>query len=114
MIIIILFISVQDPIIAVLNFSVYLQPFKLNSLMKFRLLTILASAFIITTALTSCVHEYICQCVISYSGQPGLPDTTVNEYTIKDTKKKAESACEGHSGTYETNGIKTVEDCHLY
>lgn len=82
--------------------------------MKFRFLLVLVSAFVIVAGMSSCVREYTCQCVIKYSGQPGLPDSTIHEYTVRDTKKKAKSVCEANSGTYENGSIKTVEDCHLY
>lgn len=63
---------------------------------------------------SSCVRDYTCTCQIVYSGRPGLPDTLVKEYTIKDTKKKAKSACEANSTTSDNNGIHTTEDCHLF
>jgi hypothetical protein len=63
---------------------------------------------------SSCTREYTCQCFISYSGKPGLPDTILKEYPITDTKKNAEKLCKDHSGVYEHDGIKTVEDCRLW
>lgn len=81
--------------------------------MKLRLPLLLALLLFCLGA-TSCVHEYICQCDFTYSGQPGLPAPYTKEYTIKDTKSKAKSICEGNSSTSEKNGIKTVENCHLY
>ncbi len=81
--------------------------------MKFRLPLLMAAAFL-AIGFSSCTRDFICQCTISYSGQPGLPDTTIREYPIKDTKKNAQSACEGNSSTYEIGDIKTVEDCSLY
>ena len=92
----------------------YLQPFKYHKLMKFRLLLILAGAFIVTAGFSSCTRDYICQCTIIYTGQPGLPDTVVREYPIKDKKNKAGSVCEANSGSWENGDIKTIEDCHLY
>ncbi|MFT4060752.1 MAG: hypothetical protein QM642_00175 [Edaphocola sp.] len=65
-------------------------------------------------AASSCTREFTCQCVISYSGAPGLPDTTIREYSITDTKKNARSACQANSGTYVKDGITTVEDCDLF
>lgn len=76
----------------------------------FPFIIILFSCFLIT----SCTREYTCQCTISYSGQPGLPDPEMHEYKVKDTKKNAEAKCEGNSETSEINGIKTVEDCKLW
>ncbi len=63
---------------------------------------------------TSCTREFTCQCYISYSGKPGLPDTLLKEYPITDSKKNAEKLCKGQSGTYEKDGITTVEDCNLW
>ncbi len=82
--------------------------------MKFRpfLLPLLVLAVISTTS--SCVKNYICRCEITYSGVPGLPDTTVHEYDISDTRSKAQSKCEANSYTKEYNYIKTVETCVLY
>jgi hypothetical protein len=81
--------------------------------MKLRPGFLLAAAFIVLV-MSSCMREYICQCHIVYSGQPGLPDTTVNEYTIINNKKKAKSECNSHSTSTTKNGIKTVETCDLY
>ncbi len=65
---------------------------------------------------TSCVREYSCQCRIRYTGQPGLPDSTMREYPIRDTKDKAKDLCAANS--YETtdskSGITTKESCALY
>ncbi|RYZ53966.1 MAG: hypothetical protein EOP49_06155 [Sphingobacteriales bacterium] len=82
--------------------------------MKFRFPVILAAAFLLMNLLSSCTRDYICQCTIKYTGQPGLPDSVVREYPVTDTKKKAKSVCESNSGTYETNGITTTETCKLY
>ncbi len=82
--------------------------------MKLRPGTLLTIALLTIVSMSSCYHEYFCQCEISYSGQPGLPDTTINEYSIKDTKDKAKSICEQNSNETEKNGIKSVENCHLY
>lgn len=71
-------------------------------------------ALIAVLSFSSCVRSYTCQCEISYSGQPGLPDTLIREYEVKDTKKNAESVCEGNSQTSTRDGITTVENCHLY
>lgn len=82
--------------------------------MKLRFPTIVAAAFFIGIAFSSCTREYICQCTIKYSGEPGLPDSTVREYEIRDTKKKAKSTCEANSGTYTTGNIKTEETCKIF
>lgn len=80
-------------------------------LFNFLLLSFLALA---TVSMTSCVREYTCQCTIRYTGAPGMPDSVVNQYPIKDTKNKAKSACEGKSGIYENGSITTTETCELY
>jgi len=82
--------------------------------MKFRPFVLVAMAVIGMVTMGSCTKNYTCQCVISYSGQPGLPDTVVNNYNIKDTKSGAKSKCSGNSATYSQNGINTVENCYLY
>ncbi|MEZ5015843.1 MAG: hypothetical protein R2800_02245 [Flavipsychrobacter sp.] len=64
--------------------------------------------------MSSCTREYICECEISYSGKPGLPDTSLNRYTIEDTKKNAESLCKENSSESVKDGIKTVENCYLF
>lgn len=64
--------------------------------------------------LASCTREYTCQCWISYSGAPGLPDSTLHEYTIRDSKKNAKKLCKDNSFTTEHNGVATKEDCALY
>lgn len=73
-----------------------------------------AAALLALTGTTSCTKEYTCQCTISYSGVPGLPDSSMNSYPITDTKKKAKSACEAKSASFEKDNIKTVESCVLF
>jgi len=82
--------------------------------MKFRpsLLVIMVFAAFIT--MSSCVKKYTCHCNIYYSGTPGLPDSTTQEYDITDSKNNATSKCKAESGTYDNNGIHTVETCYLY
>lgn len=78
---------------------------------KFAPFLILISIFLIS----SCTQEYICQCVIKYSGQPpGLPDTAVVEYLIKNKKKKASSECEANSTTVTNDNVTMEEKCRLY
>ena len=76
--------------------------------------TLLLGIVALAITCSSCVHEYTCQCKIKYSGQPGLPDSLIREYPIRDKKDKAKSLCEQNSLTTDKNGIHTVETCHLY
>jgi hypothetical protein len=65
--------------------------------------------------MTSCTREYICQCVVKYSGNPpGLPDTATHEFLIKDTKKEAAKKCEANSTSATQDNITMVETCRLY
>jgi hypothetical protein len=73
-----------------------------------------SSAIIAVFGLSSCTKEYTCQCTISYSGVAGLPDTSVNEYSVRDTKKGAKSVCESKSNTTTSGNVKTVETCRLF
>jgi hypothetical protein len=82
--------------------------------MKLRPGILLVVALFMIMGLSSCVHEYICQCTIVYEGQPGLPDTLIKEYNISDTKKKAKNKCQANSSDAEKDGIKTKETCDLY
>lgn len=63
---------------------------------------------------SSCTREYICQCTLTYSGKPGLPEPLVKEYPITDTKKNAISLCEEKSRTYDDNGVHTEEVCEVW
>ena len=82
------------------------------------ILAFLAIAAIACTS--SCVKTYTCHCTIVYTGNPGLPDTTVQEYTIKDTKAVAANKCLNASGSYSNTGnpengtINTTENCYIY
>jgi hypothetical protein len=80
--------------------------------MRGSVLLLLAVAGIV--GMSSCVKKYTCQCSIVYSGAPGLPDSTVNEYEITDKKEAAESLCKDASYEKVENGIKIVEKCKLY
>jgi endonuclease I len=73
-----------------------------------------SAALIAIVGSTSCTKEYTCQCKIKYSGVAGMPDSTINEYQIRDAKKTAKSICEGNSATYEKDNVKTVETCQLF
>lgn len=65
-------------------------------------------------AMSSCTKKYTCQCVIKYSGAPGLPDSVVTEFEIIDKKKAATATCKEESYEHNENGIKIVETCKLY
>jgi hypothetical protein len=66
-------------------------------------------------SMSSCTQEYICQCVAKYSGVgPGLPDSAVHEFAIKNTKKVASTECEANSISITENGITLDEKCKLY
>lgn len=82
--------------------------------MKVRQGLIIVFAFLTITSMSSCVKEYLCQCTITYSGQPGLPEPETIEYPIKDTKKNAQSVCEANSATAQNGATKSVEECKLY
>lgn len=65
--------------------------------------------------MSSCTHEYICQCVVKYSGHPpSLPDSAVHEFTIRNTKKVAAQECEDNSVNTTNNGVTMNETCQLY
>ncbi len=74
----------------------------------------LSAALLTVICASSCTEEYTCQCTISYTGVPGMPDTLVNEYPITDTKKKAKEACEAKSANFDKDNVKTVETCVLF
>lgn len=65
-------------------------------------------------SLTSCVREYICQCKITHSGKPGLPEPYIREYKVTNTFKEAELECVNRSRQYVEDGVTTIEDCQLY
>lgn len=81
--------------------------------MKVRFLFFIAPVFALLM-MASCTREYTCQCWISYSGAPGLPDSVLHEYPIRDKKKNAEKLCKDNSYHTEQNGITTTEECDLY
>ncbi len=82
--------------------------------MKFRSTILLVLAVAGSVYMTSCTKSYSCHCNIVYSGSPGLPDSTSQEYDITDSKSNAQSKCKAESGTYDNNGVHTVETCYLY
>lgn len=78
-----------------------------------RVLPLLIVALVIF--ISSCTREYTCQCVAKYSGnQPNLPDTSVHEFLIKDTKKEAAKLCEANSVTVVNDNVTLTETCRLY
>ena len=78
-----------------------------------KLLPLILIAFVVT--ISSCTKEYICQCVVKYSGNPpALPDSTVFEFAIKDKKKEAAKKCEANSTSLTQDNITMDEKCQLY
>lgn len=82
--------------------------------MKLRPAILIATAFFCMISYSSCVKKYICHCDLSYSGYPGLPDSTYKEFDVTNTKSTAKSTCEKESGTYQNGQVTTVEKCYLY
>jgi len=82
--------------------------------MKLRSGLLAGFIFIFILGTTSCTQDFICQCEVAYSGQPGLPDTLINEYKLTNSKKKAKQICEEGSSENTESGITTVETCKLY
>ncbi len=82
--------------------------------MRFPTAPVLLLAAICAVTVTSCTKKYTCQCAIKYSGTPGLPDSTTNEYRIYNTKSEAEKLCKEESYEKTQNGIKVTETCKLY
>jgi len=82
--------------------------------MKFRPSIVAIIFFAGALSMTSCIKKYTCRCEIKYQGYPGLPDSSVNEYEIHDSKAGAKSKCEKNSGTYDNQGIKAIETCELF
>ncbi len=74
--------------------------------MKKNILLIIALA---SLSISSCKKDYLCVCNTSVAGN----NTASDETTIKDTKKKAESACEARGSTTTIYGITTVTTCEL-
>ncbi len=77
-------------------------------------ISLIVLMFLFAVGQTSCVRDYVCQCEIKYSGQPGLPDSSMRSYTVRDTKKNARSLCEQNSFVHEDGDIRADEVCNLY
>lgn len=74
-----------------------------------------AIVLISSMLLGSCTQEYICQCSIKYTGNPpGLPDSSIVEFKIRNTKKEASTQCKANSTTVTKDGITLIETCQLY
>jgi len=80
--------------------------------MKYKFTSIIVLG-LIAMGFTSCMKEYNCKCVMTYSGAPGF-EPTEKEYKIKNTKNKAQTSCEAQSAVYVEFGIVTKEDCNLF
>jgi hypothetical protein len=76
---------------------------------------LIVTVFALFCIVTSCTQEYSCQCIVKYSGNPpGLPDSTIQEFAIKNKKKQAKAECEANSITLSENGITMMETCRLF
>lgn len=82
--------------------------------MKFRSYLFFAVAVLGLLSMNSCVKQYNCRCSTYYSGTPGLPDSTWQDYQIYDSKSNAKSMCEKQSATYDNGGIHTTISCVLF
>ena len=78
------------------------------------ILGLLLGGCISLSVFSSCTRDFICECVLTYEGKPGIPASLPREYPITDTKQNAKKTCEAASRTYEENGILTHEDCKLF
>ena len=72
-------------------------------------------AVLSTLLMGSCPQEYTCQCVVKYTGTPpGITDSALHEFAIRDTKKEAKSKCEANSTTTSQDNVTMTEKCRLY
>lgn len=82
--------------------------------MKYFKSLVLCTAVLALMMSSACTKEYVCQCNVKYNGAVGMPDSTMKEYPIRDTKKKAQSLCKENSAKYNKDNIDMVETCVLY
>lgn len=76
---------------------------------------ILIGVTIFVASLSACTEEYTCQCVVKYYGTPpGITDSSVFEFAIRDTKKQAAAKCEANSTKQTQDNITMDEQCRLY
>ncbi len=63
----------------------------------------------------ACTREFNCQCLVKYTGNhPGLPDSSIHEFAIKNKKKEAKKQCEANSSTVTQFDVTMEEKCQLY
>lgn len=75
---------------------------------------LIISSLIAALSFSSCVKDYTCQCKITFSGKPGLPEPQIREYELSNTLKQAKEECENRSQVYTSDGVTTTEACELY
>ena len=76
---------------------------------------LLIIAILSSLTMGSCTQEYTCQCIVKYTGKPpGLTDSALHEFAIRDTKKEAKSKCEANSTTATADNVTMTEKCRLY
>jgi hypothetical protein len=75
-----------------------------------------SSLLVLVVAITSsCTREYTCQCTVKYYGKPpGIADSVVHEFAVRDTKKEASKKCEANSVTTSQDNVTMEEKCRLY
>ena len=70
---------------------------------------------LVAILLASCTQEYTCQCVVKYTGNPpGIPDSSLYEFAIRDKKKEAIKKCEANTTKVTQDNITMDENCRLY
>jgi len=82
--------------------------------MKFSRSLLFALFILSVLSYTSCIKKYTCVCKIKYTGTPGLPDSSIKEFEITDSKSKAKTKCSNESGNYTYKNINTVANCDIY
>jgi hypothetical protein len=70
---------------------------------------------VVVIGASSCTREFICQCKVKYSGNvTGLPDPTITETVVKNTRQQAQDNCKKNSVTTLQDNVTMTETCDLY
>ncbi|MCI5054810.1 MAG: hypothetical protein MRY83_01810 [Flavobacteriales bacterium] len=69
---------------------------------------LLIGGAVLTLAAVGCKKDYTCECTATSAGI-----SVSASYTTKDTKKNAETWCEGYNASSSAGGITTTTTCTL-
>ncbi len=75
--------------------------------------SIIAIVALFTLSLASCKKDYVCECKITRTSGSGSVTSSDGNYTVKDSRTRAESRCNEQEGTGSDAFGDYSRDCQI-